>query len=80
MSMNDIQDNQTTVLQELEVNQCDTNDGGSPDEIDVLNLPPRSVVHQDNHKTRIKLNQPLLRFLSVVIILLILIGVHLIIN
>ncbi|GEN31835.1 hypothetical protein HNQ35_000591 [Cerasibacillus quisquiliarum] len=78
--MNDVQDNQTTSFQELEDNQCDTNNSESPDEIDILNLPPRSVVHQDNHKTRIKFKQPLLRFLSVVIILLILIGVHLIIN
>lgn len=34
-------------------------------EIDVLNLPPRSVVHQKHTKTYLKLSKPLLRLVFV---------------
>lgn len=48
-----------------------------PDQIrkmDILNLPPRKEIHS-NHKKRIhvKLSRPLFRFLSVIIILLVII-------
>lgn len=80
MSMNDIQVDQAKLSKETVDNQSDTKEEISPDGIDVLNLPPRSAVHRKHGKTRIKLDKPLLRFLSVVIILLIIIGVSLIIN
>jgi len=42
--------------------------------MDILNLPPRKEIHR-NHKQRIhvKLSRPLFRFLSVIIILLVII-------
>lgn len=41
-------------------------------EVDVLNLPPRSQVHQStNMSLRLDINRPLWRFLTVIIVLLI---------
>ncbi|HEY4602534.1 MAG TPA: hypothetical protein VIG73_14800 [Cerasibacillus sp.] len=71
--MNDVQDDQIELSKELEDNHRDIKNEKSPDEIDVLNLPPRSVVHRDHGKTRIKLGKPLLRFLTVVVVIMLLI-------
>lgn len=42
--------------------------------IDVLKLPPRKEVHgKDNERTRLRIGQPFLRFLIVILILIIII-------
>src|SRR5690625_4764243 len=62
--------------EKIQTNQQDTL-SQKPDKnikMDIMNLPPRKEIHS-NHKKRIhvKLSRPLFRFLSVIIILLVII-------
>ncbi|TXL67877.1 hypothetical protein FHP05_02320 [Cerasibacillus terrae] len=49
-------------------------------EIDVLNLPPRSVVHQKHTKTYLKLSKPLLRLVFVFFVLLVVFLTYFLVN
>lgn len=42
--------------------------------IDILNLPPRREIHDDNHtRTRLSISRPFLRFLSIIIFVIIIV-------
>jgi len=41
--------------------------------IDVLNLPPRKEVHSNQSRTRLSISRPFLRFLSVILLIIIII-------
>ncbi len=40
------------------------------EEIDILNLPPRREVHKNSGKSHIRFSKPLIRFLSVILVLI----------
>ncbi|WP_010650719.1 hypothetical protein [Oceanobacillus massiliensis] len=40
-------------------------------EVDILNLPPRKEIHSENTRMSLKISKPLSRFLSVILILII---------
>lgn len=68
------QDDQATNLREHMKNKelFDENEVVEPIEIDVLDLPPRSEIHQNkSKKTRLKINLIFLRFLLILFLLII---------
>lgn len=40
------------------------------EEIDILNLPPRKEVHKNSGKSHFRFSKPLIRFLSVILVLI----------
>lgn len=57
------------ILDQQQSEEIETKKGNAKQEIDILNLPPRSEVHTEIGKARMKVSKPLIRFLFVLFLL-----------